>query len=93
MKRPPLTALRAFAAVARHLSIRHAAEGLSVDHTVVSQHVHALLVWLDVTLVETTRQGVRLIAAGLDYAAVILAAFAASRPPRPGWRGSARPAS
>jgi LysR family glycine cleavage system transcriptional activator len=44
---------------------------------VVSRHVHALQIWLGMTLIETSRQGVRLTAAGQDYAAEILPAFAA----------------
>ena len=75
MKLPPLTALRAFAAVARHLSIRRAAEELSVDHSVVSRHLHSLQASLGLQLVETSRQGVRLTAAGQEYAAAILPAF------------------
>ncbi len=77
MTLPPLAALRAFAAVARHLSVRRAAEELSVDHTVVSRHLHALQAWLDVRLVETSRQGVKLTPAGQEYAAAILPAFSA----------------
>jgi LysR family glycine cleavage system transcriptional activator len=77
MKLPPLTALRAFAAVARHLSVRRAAEELRVDHTVVSRHLHALQASLELQLVETSRQGVRLTPAGQEYAAAILPAFAA----------------
>jgi LysR family glycine cleavage system transcriptional activator len=39
---PPLNALRAFEAAARHLSMTRAAEELNVTHGAVSQHVRAL---------------------------------------------------
>lgn len=51
---PPLTALRAFEAVARLGSVRKAAEELGVDHSAVSRHVRNL----------EAAVGVRLLAAG-----------------------------
>jgi LysR family glycine cleavage system transcriptional activator len=77
MKLPPLLALRAFEAVARHRSVRKAADELAVHHTVVSRHVHALQAALDVVLVQTSRQGVTLTQAGIDYAATLTPAFSA----------------
>ncbi|CAH2599918.1 LysR family transcriptional regulator [Rhodovastum atsumiense] len=66
---PPFSALRAFEAVARHRSVRKAAEELGLDHTVVSRHVRSLQAMLDVPLVRTSRQGVALTPAGDEYAA------------------------
>lgn len=57
---PPLVALRAFDAVARHASMRRAAEDLQVSHTVVSRHVRHLEDWFATRLVETGPRGIRL---------------------------------
>ncbi len=76
MKLPPLLALRAFEAVARHQSVRKAAEELCVDHTVVSRHIRALQICLDLPLLRTSRRGVTLTEAGVEYAASISHAFA-----------------
>src|SRR5262245_25132298 len=75
MKLPPLLALRAFEAVARHGSVRKAAEELCVDHTVVSRHIRTLQVVLDIPLLRTSRRGVTLTEAGVEYAATLTHAF------------------
>ncbi len=76
MKIPPLPALRAFEAVARHGNVRRAAEELGLDHTVVSRHLRSLQELVDAQLVRTSRQGVVLTQAGSDYAARIRSALA-----------------
>jgi DNA-binding transcriptional LysR family regulator len=76
MKLPALKSLRVFDAVGRHLNIRRAAEELRLDHSVVSRHLRALQDEIGVRLVETSRAGVTLTAAGRDYHAAIAAAFA-----------------
>ena len=43
---PPLNALRAFEAAARHGSFKHAAEELGVTHGAISRHVRLLEDWL-----------------------------------------------
>jgi LysR family glycine cleavage system transcriptional activator len=43
---PPLNALRAFEAAARHSSFKHAADELGVTHGAVSRHVRLLEDWL-----------------------------------------------
>jgi DNA-binding transcriptional LysR family regulator len=76
MKLPGLKSLRVFDAVGRHLNIRRAAEELRLDHSVVSRQLRALQDELGIRLVETSRTGVILTAAGRDYHAAIAAAFA-----------------
>ena len=49
---PPLAALRAFEATARHLSVKHAAQELSVTPTAVSHQLRLLEQVLGVTLFE-----------------------------------------
>jgi LysR family glycine cleavage system transcriptional activator len=76
---PPLNALRAFEAAARHLSFTRAADELSVTQAAVSHQVKALEDWLGRPLfrrlnraVELTEAGRRLLApvtAGLDQIA------------------------
>jgi hypothetical protein len=43
---PPLNALRAFEAAARHSSFKHAADELGVTHGAISRHVRLLEDWL-----------------------------------------------
>ena len=59
-----MTALRAFDAVARHLSFRNAAAELNVTHAAVSHQIKALETELGVTLFERTSRSVRLTEAG-----------------------------
>jgi len=61
---PPLTAVRAFEAAARHLSLRRAAEELSVTPSAVSHQVRALEEWLGCELFRRRARGVALTAAG-----------------------------
>jgi DNA-binding transcriptional LysR family regulator len=75
MRLPGLKSLRVFDAVGRHLNIRRAAQELGLDHSVVSRHVRALQDELGLRLIETSRLGVTLTAAGRDYHAAITGAF------------------
>ena len=64
---PPLSAVRAFEAVARHRSIRQGAIALHVSHTVVSRHVRNLEEWLGVQLLDRTQRGISLTDTGERY--------------------------
>ncbi|MDX1433244.1 MAG: transcriptional regulator GcvA [Gammaproteobacteria bacterium] len=72
---PPLNALRAFEAAARHESFSRAAEELSVTHAAISHQVRALEEWLGVALFDRSARAVRLSGAGRTYLPVIEAAF------------------
>ena len=72
---PPLNALRAFEAAARHESFTRAAEELHVTHGAISHQVKALEEWLGMPLFERRTRAVRLSAAGRGYLPVIEAAF------------------
>jgi LysR family glycine cleavage system transcriptional activator len=72
---PPLNALRAFEAAARHESFSAAAEELHVTHGAISHHVKALETWLGLPLFERRTRAVRLTEAGSAYRPVIEAAF------------------
>lgn len=61
---PPLTALRAFEAAARHLSYTRAAEELSVTTAAISHQVKGLEAYLGVTLVVRDGRGIALTEAG-----------------------------
>ena len=63
-KGPPLNALRAFEAAARHVSFVAAAEELSVTPGAVSQHIKTLEGWAGVALFRRNAQGVELTSAG-----------------------------
>lgn len=65
---PPLPALRAFEAAARHMSFARAANELHVTPAAVSHQVKQLEHWLGIALFERTANGVSLTAAGRDYA-------------------------
>lgn len=65
---PPLNALRAFEAVARHQSITAAAEELCVTHSAVSRHVAKLEDYLGVKLFTREHQRLTLNSRGGDYA-------------------------
>ena len=73
---PPLAALRAFDAVARHRSIRTAAAELGVSAAAVSQHVKALEADLGVALLYRRHRGVALTASGRRLAPGLMAGFA-----------------
>lgn len=64
---PPLGALRAFEASARHLSVKKAAEELCVTPGAVSQMLKALEEKLGVALFERVNRGIVLTGAGRDY--------------------------
>lgn len=72
---PPLNALRAFDAVARHLSIKAAAEELNVTPGAVSQLVRVLEDRLGVRLFRRLNRRLVLTEAGQSYAAPIHSAF------------------
>lgn len=64
---PPLVALRAFEAAARHGSMRQAADAMSVSHSVVSRHIRNLELWLGVRLFEHGRRSACLTPEGQRY--------------------------
>lgn len=72
---PPLNALKAFEAVARHLSVKMAAEELSVTPGAVSQMLKNLERHLGVKLFERVTRGIYLTDAGRDYLPAIRNAF------------------
>jgi LysR family glycine cleavage system transcriptional activator len=72
---PPLNALRAFEAVARHQSISSAAEELCVTHSAVSRHVAKLEDYLGVKLFTREHQRLSLNARGAEYAARLTSMF------------------
>jgi LysR family glycine cleavage system transcriptional activator len=72
---PPLNALKAFEAAARHLSVKLAAEELCVTPGAVSQMLKTLEVHLGVKLFERVPRGIYLTDAGRDYLPSIRNAF------------------
>src|SRR5581483_6537518 len=72
---PPLNALRAFEAAARHLSFRRAADELCVTAGAVSQQVKALETGMGTKLFRRLPRGLLLTAAGERYLPAISAAF------------------
>src|SRR6266852_3930231 len=66
---PPLNALRAFEAVARHQSVSAAADELCVTHSAVSRHVSKLEDHLGEKLFARDHQRLALTARGAAYAA------------------------
>jgi LysR family transcriptional regulator, glycine cleavage system transcriptional activator len=68
---PPLNALKAFEAAARHESFTRAADELCVTQGAVSQQVKALEVSLGITLFDRERQRLVITPAGREYLAVI----------------------
>lgn len=58
MKLPPLTALRAFEAAARHRSLSAAARELNVTHAAVAQQVKKLEEWFGLSLMQREGRGV-----------------------------------
>jgi LysR family transcriptional regulator, glycine cleavage system transcriptional activator len=75
MRLPPLNALRAFEAAARHSSFRCAADELCVTQAAVSQHIRLLEGRLRVKLFARAGRGVALTSAGHAYLGPIQAAF------------------
>jgi LysR family glycine cleavage system transcriptional activator len=72
---PPLSGLRAFEAVARHLSATRAAEELAVTQPAVTQQVHRLEALLGVRLVRRDGRRLALTPEGQAYAASLARAF------------------
>src|SRR5882757_7775816 len=72
---PPLNALKAFEAAARHESFTRAAEELFVTQGAVSHQVKALEVELGIKLFNRERQRLVITDAGRDYLAVLRDAF------------------
>ena len=72
---PPLNALRAFEAAARHESFSAAADELHVTHGAISHQVKALEAWLGIRLFERRTRAVRLTEAGSAYRPVVEGAF------------------
>lgn len=72
---PPLNALRAFEAAARHLSFKGAAAELHVTPGAVSQQVRSLERILGVPLFERVHQGLMLTEAGQRYLTPLRSAF------------------
>lgn len=73
---PPLNALRAFHAVARHRSLRGAAEELFVTPQAVGQQIRQLEVALGLTLMERDGRGIRLTDKAISLSRFIEAGFA-----------------
>lgn len=61
---PPLNAVRAFEAAARHASFSKAAAELNVTHGAISRHVKGLEAWLGRVLFERRTRQVVLTGAG-----------------------------
>ncbi|MEZ2129419.1 MULTISPECIES: transcriptional regulator GcvA [unclassified Sinorhizobium] len=74
-KLPPLTALPAFDAAARHLSFTNAAAELNLTHGAISRAVRNIEERLGIQLFERGTRSVRLTPAGAAYAAEIAAAL------------------
>jgi LysR family transcriptional regulator, glycine cleavage system transcriptional activator len=72
---PPLNALRAFEATARHLSVKSAADELCVTPGAVSQLLKTLELHLGVTLFRRVNRGIFLTDAGQGYLPPIRNAF------------------
>jgi LysR family glycine cleavage system transcriptional activator len=72
---PPLNALRAFEATARHLSVKNAADELCVTPGAVSQMLKSLELHLGVTLFRRVNRGIFLTDAGQGYLPPIRNAF------------------
>lgn len=72
---PPLKALRAFEAAARHQSFSRAAEELHVTHAAISQQVRSLEDWLGVKLFRRVTRGVELMDGGRRYQSFLTDVF------------------
>ena len=74
-KGPPLNAMRAFEAAARHVSFVAAADELSVSPGAISQHIKTMEEWAGVPLFRRNAQGVDLTKAGASLLPRFTAAF------------------
>ncbi|MCB4362961.1 LysR family transcriptional regulator [Hydrogenophaga taeniospiralis] len=88
---PPLNAVRAFAAAARHLSFTRAALELHVTHSAISRQIQALEAHLGVALFERKTRQVLLTAAGHQFHAQIGPALEQIGSAAESLRGSAPP--
>ncbi len=74
-KGPPLNAMRAFEAAARHVSFVAAAEELNVTPGAISQHIKTLEAWSGMPLFRRNAQGVQLTKAGMALVPEFTVAF------------------
>ncbi|OZG74782.1 hypothetical protein BTA51_05465 [Hahella sp. CCB-MM4] len=72
---PPLNAVKAFEAAARHLSFTKAAEELSVTQGAISKQIKILESFLDTPLFERHAGGIALTEAGHQYLPVVAGVF------------------
>ena len=72
---PPLNALRAFEAAARHGNFRKAADELNVTHSAVSHQIKILEEYLEIELFHRRARAVELTAAGKFYLPSLQTAF------------------
>ena len=72
---PPLSAVRAFEAIARSGSVTRAAEELCRSHGAISRHLRLLQEHAGVALFEKDGTGLRLTQAGATFYASVRAAF------------------
>lgn len=75
MSRPPLSALRAFEAVARHRSVSRAGDELHVTHAAVSHQLKNLETWCGAELVARTGRGILLTPIGEELSSILAPAF------------------
>jgi LysR family glycine cleavage system transcriptional activator len=87
---PPLNALKAFEAAARHESFIRAAEELCVTQGAVSQQVKALEAELAIKIFNRERQRLIITEAGRDYLTVVRDALDRIAGPPQSDRGDAR---
>lgn len=74
-KGPPLNAMRAFEAAARHVSFVAAADELCVTPGAISQHIKTLEDWAGTSLFRRNAQGVELTKAGASLVSGFTSAF------------------
>ena len=74
-KLPPLNAVRAFEAAARHVSFTKAAKELFVTHGAVSKQVATLETWLGTTLFNRAQSQLSLTDAGRTFLAAVTPAL------------------
>ena len=74
-KGPPLNAMRAFEAAARHVSFVAAADELNVTPGAISQHIKTLEAWAETPLFRRNAQGVALTRAGQSLVTAFTDAF------------------
>jgi LysR family glycine cleavage system transcriptional activator len=74
-RRPPLNALRAFEAGARHLSFSQAGDELSVTQTAISHQVRQLEDWFGIRLFKREGRKISLTKVGLELQTELMPAF------------------